>query len=339
MSHNNQLTVGNHSPFYFPLENGRYEVKPGLYKFPHDFGNGDMDLNIFQIDREYPLYRQEKLAARRERLEKYYCTKNFGNGLAGIINEFIIQILVREYPQYFRLAKNRQQTRLDCRLSGETLLFDKRFHLQESISAPTVSPGYIDGFDALACQIQEDLSVIRLTAQESDNVIALHLCLPNHWAAEDKIGRGFADVHHPVPDMHTMNKTASQIVQAMIHKGPFIRFAWGVATDKRLNHHPLAAENKELQHWHGRHFNPENPQLYLRIERQTSHGLPDYGLALFTIRTYFLDIHDLKSNAAYLEKIISALRSMNDSIRDYKGIKRDFPAIIQWLSKIKSGAM
>jgi hypothetical protein len=26
---------------YFPIEPGRYEVKPGLFKFGTDFGNGD----------------------------------------------------------------------------------------------------------------------------------------------------------------------------------------------------------------------------------------------------------------------------------------------------------
>jgi dimethylamine monooxygenase subunit A len=26
---------------YFPIESGRYEVKPGLFKFGTDFGNGD----------------------------------------------------------------------------------------------------------------------------------------------------------------------------------------------------------------------------------------------------------------------------------------------------------
>jgi hypothetical protein len=57
---------------YFPIESGRYEVKPGLFKFGTDFGNGDADRQVFQIDDQFPRYHAVKLAARQEQLSKYY---------------------------------------------------------------------------------------------------------------------------------------------------------------------------------------------------------------------------------------------------------------------------
>ena len=62
---------------YFPLESGRYEVKPGLFKFGTDFGNGDADRQVFQIDDEFPRYQAAKMAARQERLSKYFQTHDY----------------------------------------------------------------------------------------------------------------------------------------------------------------------------------------------------------------------------------------------------------------------
>ena len=41
-------------PDYFPLAEGRYEVKPGLIRFGKDVGGGDADGHVFQIDSSFP---------------------------------------------------------------------------------------------------------------------------------------------------------------------------------------------------------------------------------------------------------------------------------------------
>ena len=46
---------------YFPLQKGRYEVTAGLYPLGTDFGNGHDDNLIFQIDANFPRYREEKI--------------------------------------------------------------------------------------------------------------------------------------------------------------------------------------------------------------------------------------------------------------------------------------
>jgi hypothetical protein len=66
-----------------------------------------------------------------------------------------------------------------------------------------------------------------------------------------------------------------------------VRFAWGLSTDTPLNHHPEPPMNILPLQWQGRNFDPNNPRLYLRIERQVIWGLPKYEAVLFVIRTYF----------------------------------------------------
>lgn len=316
-------------PFYFPLTTGRYEVKAGLYKFPYDFGNGESDRQIFQIDQTFEDYRQAKQTARAEHLDKYYCCDGFDASAAAVINRFIVRQLVTEHPTYFRLRQQGGKSNLACGLTREKLTFDRDCRFQPTSSQISSQPVYQDGFDALANQIQEDMAVIRLKDTGEDQIIAIHLCLPNHWAAQAKIGHCFAAAHRPVPGMDKINQSAGQLLHAIMQKGPYVRFAWGLATDRRLNHHPQAAPEQE--HWHGRAFDPLHPMLYLRVERQTLHGFPTARLALFTIRTYFYDVHALASHPARKSQLINAINSMSDASLDYKGLAPDKKAIIKWL--------
>ncbi len=334
MSDQNQLLAGVNPAFYFPLKNGRYEVTPGLFRFPHDFGNGLQDQKVFQFDLEFSRYRDEKLAARHEKLHKYYCLNNHAPQVSAVINRYILRNLAQEYPDYFQLKHSKSEITLDCRLTQETLRFDTNYQLVESTTRYPVSPEYVDGFDALACQIQEDLSVIKIATTDRDEVTALHLCLPNHWAAEEKIGQSFITVHSAVPGMDKMYQKTGQLMHTLLHKGPFVRFAWGLATDTYLNHHPEPAANRNRPDWHGRRFDPHKPELYMRIERQTLHGLPDIESVLFTIRTYFLDVRELKSDTLKVNNIVSALTNMSPASQHYKGIATDRQAILGWLNDI-----
>ena len=57
---------------YFPVSNGRYEIKPGLFPLHTDFGNGRLDACTFQIDNKIENYLAEKHKGRSEQLEKYF---------------------------------------------------------------------------------------------------------------------------------------------------------------------------------------------------------------------------------------------------------------------------
>ncbi len=314
--------------FYFPLARSTYQVTPGLHALGTDFGNGKADSLLFQFDDNFAHYRKTKLAARTESLEKYYCKAAFSPRKMSIINQFLIQQLCHESPDLFSLQQGKNHCHLHCNLTNETLAFDSRFKLIEN---QTDGAGYNDSFDAIAMQIQEDLSLVERTPDGLDKIIALHLCFPNHWAAQDKIGKSFLASHAPVPGMERIYQRAEQLVTSLIHKGPFVRFAWGLATDKHLNHHPIVPDGKNTKLWEGRRFDPNNPELYLRVERQVIHGFPEIDAFLFTIRTYFYDVAKLKQSPEKRLALQTALQSMSDATLNYKGLTESRSLILEWL--------
>lgn len=316
---------------YFPFESGRYEVKTGLYQLGTDFGNGHADHMVFQIDREWPAYRAAKLESRAEDLSKYVCRDDLPDALEAHLVDWMAQHLPAEHPRLFEHAwLDHGMRSLHNRLSGETLVLDSRCRLIEVHTPHRIDPPYASAFDALACQIQEDMALVAVDTGGCDRLCALHLCLPNHWAAQDKLGKTFRKVHEPVPDMDRINDRIPPVLKALTERGPFVRFAWGVATDTRLNHHPEPPAGYDAQAWTGRRFDPAHPALYLRVERQATVGFPAHDAFLFTIRTYFEDVAGLPADR--LAALRAAIASMDHATLRYKGLERDRKAVMEWVS-------
>ncbi len=322
---------------YFPIRAGRYEIGAGLYRLDTDFGNGSKDSKLFQLDGKWPHYREQKMRARRERLDKYVCESIRQEGVIRAAVDFFMQRLPLEYPDYFSLqAQKEREWCLHCALSGEILCFDSANpYLYTDVRAPTgkcPDPAYASALDALACQIQEDLAVVEVASGDKDRVAALHLCYPNHWAAQDKIERSFAEIHAPVPGFDKIAKQSGPLLTHLLANGPYVRFAWGLASDMRLNHHPQPPEEYEdAQAWQGRGFRPDRPQLYLRIERQVLVGLAGTEALLFMIRTYFEDVAEF--DVSRIDGLCSAIESMDGDTLRYKGIGSQRDEILDWLGQ------
>ncbi len=319
---------------YFPLENGIYEVKPGMVPFGSNFGNDIADGQVFQIDENFAEYRRTKLDSRSEKLSKYYQTYNYSDTVATAIAHLIISRLTLEHPQYFQLENQleNQTLILHCQLTQEKIYLNSQYHLKKvETQTKPVSPAYISTLDALATQIQEDITVINRATDGTNWVSAIHLCFPNHWSAADKIGKDFAAIHTPVAGMEKINQRGNAIVNTMITHAPTVRFAWGLSTDTHLNHHPEAPPNIPIHQWQGRKFDINHPRLYLRIERQIIWGLPECNAAIFTIRTYFQDITEIKNDTEKRQKLISALKSMTPDSLTYKGLAETRNPILTWL--------
>lgn len=316
--------------FYFPLQKGRYEVTPGLHALGTDFGNGHDDTLIFHIDANFSRYHQEKISARKERLDKYYCVEALAPTIQSYVARFIVRQLCQEHPKFFHYRRQDNFHYLACRLTGERLIFDRYFKL---LSPLLENNGYLDTLDGLAMQLQEDFALLGITDTGEDRISALHLCFPNHWAAEEKIGRSFLNSHTPVPGMAKINRHVIPLLTSLLNRGPYVRFAWGLASDNRLNHHPIAPKNIDAGQWQGRHFDPANPQLYLRVERQVIQGFPAINTLLFTIRTYFYDVATLKQSKQQCQTLRAALQSMSAETLRYKGLTQNLPLILDWLEK------
>ena len=298
-------TLGNYKPFL----SGKFEISAGL-KLIKPPGK------IFEIDDNYQAYIAEKQVARKENLSKYYPQgSRLSDDHSKQVCDYILSKLISEYPDLFDFNNNQ----FTNRKTGEMITINSFNDVDSNYYS------YRDLFDAVCSQVQEDCSIWKIDGNE-EYLASIHLCYPNHWNPTNKINENFSVVHAPVADFEKLNRAGFALLKQITNKGPFTRFAWGLATDKVLNHHP----DNEFK---GRSFNVLSPKLYARVERQTTSPFPELGLSLFTIKTYFVDCEkDL--NQYEREQLISAIESMSLSSSQYKGISKTRDSIVEWLSSL-----
>ena len=288
---------------YFPVSRNAFEFKAGLRKI--DVFSHERTEKIFQLDNQWQTYREAKLAARSEDFEKYVCEAQLNPNLAKNLAAFIVNQLCTDYPQFFsRYTKDRKRY-FQSSLSEEMFVMSLDYELLEVIRGAQQT-AYANLLDALICQLQEDVSLSEVS-EGKDRISYLHLCLPNFWAAGDKIGNSFLSAHGPVPSMEKINHSAESLVKLMIEKGPFERFTWGITSDKHLNHHPANKQCDAGRDW----ANPQLP-MYVRIERQITVPFTQHNAFLFAIRTYFRNIDSLSSEE--LARLVRSIETMPETV-------------------------
>ena len=263
---------------YLPFLRGSYDVNPNLKLLGTDYGNGVHDRNVFQIDTEYQRFIENK-QARRDVLP---IKSNLTDAVAIVAAKWIWNRLAEEHG-----------------------------FAQNSII------GNVRGIESLSeamMVVQEDLAIVSFDG-ERDWTSFLHVASPSHWSPEEKIGKSFVAVHDPVPGFEKIVPAANGLVQAMIHKGPFVRFVWTLTDDTVLNHHPKISGPAMF----------ENGKFWVRTERQVMVGLPEVNASLFFIRVGFVPIQNIVGDN--LEALKSTLKTMSLEIRDYKGLTPGWPQI------------
>ncbi len=315
---------------YFPITRGRYETAANLSLLSRDFGYGARDAQAIQLDSEFPVYRAGKLAARAESLPKYVGEDGFAPEVQSAVARLLIQRLTAEHAAHFTYDTDARS--LDCRLTGERLHFAEDLALTRVDGAGGVEPAYASAFDALCCQIQEDVAVVHLTEQ-GDRVCAVHVCAPSGWRPREKLGLSFPAVHAPVAGIEAVSRTSPQMMRGAVDKGPFVRFGWGIAGDARLNRHPDPPPGIAPDVWNVPAFNaacPESP-FVLRVERQVLWGLPEVRAFVFFIRVYTIPGSEVRTNEEWREQLASALRTMPEDSARYKGLEESRDALISFL--------
>lgn len=319
-------------PRYFPIERGLYEVTAGLKPLgtrSRDFENGIYDSMVFQFDGSFREKRQAKLTARRENLQKYHGLLEPlpAEATASAVHA-LIQRLVTEWPAHFEWDPT--QLTLSCRLTAERLWFNAGGELLEVEGGPA-DPPYLNAFDALACQFSEDCALL-VEGSGDGKTVMLHVCSPSHWAPAEKLGLSFLEMHGPVPHFERVAKAMPALLDAMVSKGPYVRFVWSFVTDTRLNHHPVAPPGADPVLWRGRSFDSSlDTPFYLRVERQVTLPLPESRASLFFIGLSFLSGATIRDNVKFRTQLLSALRSMSREARLYKGVEHCFDELTQWL--------
>ncbi len=327
------MRLKNDPAFYFPLESGRYEVSAGLKRLSTDFGNGPFDQQIFQFDKTFLQCRENKLTCRQGRLSKFYIEKDFTSDAQQSVNQYLIEQLCLEHPDKFRRYSHADSFTLACLLTDENLYFDEQYRLIKTEDAKT-SIAYTSAIDAIANQVQEDISVVQLSADGHDYIAALHLCSPNHWSAAAKIGQSFMAAHQAVPHMEKLTQQSHKLLASLSKGGPYVRFAWGLTTDRHLNHHPEAPAGGRAAAWHGRQFDANQPELYLRVERQMLAVPKGSNIVIFLIRTYLYDVYSLQNDRQRLPQLVSAIQSMSSESLGYKKLLQSKIDILNWIQTL-----
>ncbi len=319
-------------PVYRPFLNGRYEVSAGLFRFGQPIPwrqDGAGETHTFALDREYPRFVRSKAAAHRRALHEYAGEAGLTPELREAALTHVARTLAADSAgalhwdgRTFRNDHLGWAARLDLRWGGIEHL--ERFAAPHAALVEDLTP--VGALDFLGLNAPEDLAVIA-RGDGGDWLAATHVLSPQHWDPRDKLGRDFVAVHAPVAGSGPMNATAPRLVDAVITRGPFIRFAWGISMGDRLDHHPAAPPDAD-RHAATR-FHPGG--AFLRVERQTLTGFPAAGGALFTIRPSTTPLTQAVQTPEHAARLAQALRSMTPDQVRYKGLQTLLPDVLAWL--------
>lgn len=299
---------------YSPWRGGNYSVAPGLRPLGTDFGNGEADRRPLLLDRDFDRYRENKLACCREARERHWTICGLQDRATIRAFRRLASELANAYPTCFSFTDDAFLSSL----TGESVAIDANGALDHQRSS---LPEFVDHpLEGLALQIPSDIAIVERIGRE-DRTTALHVCAPSGWAPEEKVGRSFFQVHQPVPGFDAVNAVANRMVSAMIERGPWIRFVWGVAFDAALNHHPGSATR-----------GMRGDQFWVRTERQTTLGMPGDDTAIFIIHVQVTPGDTILCEPESRAALRSGLLSMSEEARRYKGVAADFERLIQLLA-------
>ena len=302
----NPIQVGE-----IPKSSGRMKPLPG-YEDPERN-------KIFQFDEHFQKHRDAKLAVRDlEFTDKYYRTQG---ELPKSVRKFIIDKLLTENSEYFSWNNNI----LFCFLTKESLQFDEELNYVKT----HYGIQYRDTLDALAMQVPEDLVIHALSDDKTkDFAEQVHLCHANGWSADWAINRDFRYIHAGIPGIEKIIPHPEKLVAGIIRSGRTSERVGAISfrTDTRLNRHP-DLDGTEHEH---KPFNPQEPKLHMRFERQTITGFPDASRFLFTIRTYFVNCK--QEDKEEQQKIIDAFKNTDvEKVYSSNFLMKHRDDIVKWL--------
>lgn len=165
----------------------------------------------------------------------------------------------------------------------------------------------------IAKEADEDFLIHRISG-DRDWLSSAHVCFASHWRPEDKIGKSFEQIHEPVP----MNlKNSRKLIETACRSGIFERFVWSVVHDDRYNFHPRLPYSK---------FDPSNPKVLVKVERQVTVAFPEHDFCLFVLRQYLLNDFDRSALA-------NSIENMKPEEKKYKGLSDCVP-LLEYLRRV-----
>ena len=158
----------------------------------------------------------------------------------------------------------------------------------------------------------------------------LCVCVPSHWAPEDKVGLDFAAVHAPVADNAQLLAAGRQLVRLVTGGERWERHVWTVTPSPLHDMHPRRSARVPWP-------DAADPAAFasgcfLRAERQTFFPVPSRpGQAVFTIRVMLEPLAATVDTPEKAQRLHDALASMSDAVLAYKGLAPAREPLLRWL--------
>lgn len=174
---------------------------------------------------------------------------------------------------------------------------------------------------------EEDLAVLD---GASATLPWLCVCVPSHWAPEDKVGLDFAALHGPVADNAALIAASRQLVALVTDGGCWERHVWTISPSARYDQHP---RRQERTPW----LQAPDPQQFaagcwLRAERQTFFPVGQgTRQAVFTIRVMLQPLVEAVAEPWQALRLRDSLASMSPAVLAYKNLAPAREPLLRWL--------
>jgi hypothetical protein len=188
--------------------------------------------------------------------------------------------------------------------------------------APAVDPDL-----PLELAFQEDFAVLD---GASGTLPWLCVCVPSHWAPEDKLGLDFAAVHRPVADNAGLVAASQQLVALATSGDCWERFVWTISSSPRHDQHP---RRHAPTPWPST-AEPESfaSQCWLRAERQVFFPVGQgTRQAVFAIRVMLQPLAQAVQIPGAAAQLRDSLASMSQAVLDYKNLAVARDRLLHWL--------
>ena len=158
----------------------------------------------------------------------------------------------------------------------------------------------------------------------------LCVCVPSHWAPEEKLGLGFAALHAPVADNTVLVAASQQLVALATGGDCWERSVWTISPSPRYDQHPRR---------HARAPWPQTEdakafaaQCWLRAERQVFFPVGQgTRQAVFAIRVMLAPLAEMVQTPEQALRLHDSLASMSQAVLEYKNLSAARGPLLRWL--------
>ncbi len=159
----------------------------------------------------------------------------------------------------------------------------------------------------------------------------LCVCVPSHWAPEEKVGLDFRALHAPVADNAVLVAASRQLVALATGGDCWERSVWTISPSPGYDQHP---RRRPRTPWPGA-ADPEAfaSQCWLRAERQAFFPVGrGTSQAVFSIRVMLQPLADAVQAPLQARRLHDSIASMSPAVLAYKNLADAREPLLRWLS-------